>query len=311
LNSLDTLQQLLSVFWLRPETAMWRELDIQAMRKFLMVEPSLDLGCGDGVFSFIRAGGEFESSFDVFEDITDTRKYYEGRDIFDTFTNKKNNFVKKVPDYKISVGFDHKENLLKKANQLGFYKNTTQGNANTKLPFPDESFRSIFSNIVYWLNSPELALHEIGRVLMPGGSACIMLPNKSLVEYSFFENFYNKTKNQKWKFLEKIDRNRFSENIKHAKSFEEWSKLVNDSGLKIERHTMHLSKPIIQIWDIGMRPIFPLLLECMNSVGLEKKLEIKKDWIKTMIEFLEPLTNLDSELISSYGAGFHCFQLRK
>jgi hypothetical protein len=74
---------------------------------------------------------------------------------------------------------------------------------------------------------------------------------------------------------------------------------------------MHLSKPIVQIWDIGMRPIFPLLLECMNSLEQEKKMELKEKWIATITDFVRPLTNLDSDLIAAYGAGFHCFQLRK
>lgn len=311
MNSSSTLKQLLSVFWLRPETAMWRELDIQAMRKFLMEEPSLDLGCGDGVFSFIRAGGEFESSFDAFEDIKDIRNYYEGRDVFDTFAPKKNNFIKKIPSYKITIGFDLKENLLKKANQLGFYKKIIQGDANRKLPFQDESFKSVFCNIMYWLDMPVTSLQEIQRILVPGGNVCLMLPNITIKDYSFFENFYNRTKNPKWKFLEKIDRNRFSSNIKHAKCLDEWSKLFFDSGFKIENHTMHLSKPIIQIWDIGMRPLFPILLECMRNINYEKKKDIKNQWIETISDFANPLINLDSDLISEYGAGFHCFQLRK
>ncbi len=307
----NTLDQLLSAFWLRPETALWRELDIQAMNNFFMEEPSLDFGCGDGIFSFIRAGGELDVSFDVFQDIKKLENYYEGRDIFDVFNTDKINIVKTKPKYKINVGFDYKENLLKKANRLGLYEKLIQGDGNLQLPFANESFKSIFSNIVYWLNSPEHVFKEINRVLMPGGVACVMVPNNSLSEYSFYENLYKKNKNPKWKFLEKIDRNRFSENIKHAKSFDEWGKLIKNSGLQIERHAQHLSKPIIQIWDIGLRPIFPLLFEFTNAVEQSKKIEIKENWIKAMFEFVKPLTVLDQELISQYGAGFHCFQLRK
>ncbi|MFB2605609.1 methyltransferase type 11, partial [Rhizobium phaseoli] len=55
----SVLEQLLSVFWLRPETAIWRYLDIEAMKSFEFEGRSLDFGCGDGLFSFIRAGGRF------------------------------------------------------------------------------------------------------------------------------------------------------------------------------------------------------------------------------------------------------------
>jgi hypothetical protein len=65
-NPSPTFHQLLNAFWLRPETAMWREVDIRAMASFEFRSPSLDLGCGDGLFSFIRAGGHFGVGFDAF-----------------------------------------------------------------------------------------------------------------------------------------------------------------------------------------------------------------------------------------------------
>jgi hypothetical protein len=61
-----TFEELLNVFWLRPETALWREIDVRAMKQFSFKAPSLDLGCGDGIFSFIRSGGGFSSDFDAF-----------------------------------------------------------------------------------------------------------------------------------------------------------------------------------------------------------------------------------------------------
>ena len=64
-----SFDQLLNAFGLRPETAMWREIDICAMRSFEFSSPSLDLGCGDGLFSFIRAGVCFDLSFDAFSAI--------------------------------------------------------------------------------------------------------------------------------------------------------------------------------------------------------------------------------------------------
>ena len=53
----EILKNFLNAYWLRPETALWRTLDVEAMRTFKGTSPSLDLGCGDGTFSFIRAGG--------------------------------------------------------------------------------------------------------------------------------------------------------------------------------------------------------------------------------------------------------------
>lgn len=79
----STLNQLLNVFWLRPETALWREIDIRAMQSFSFKSPSLDIGCGDGIFSFIRAGGKFSSEFDAFQAMSGLDKFFEKVDVFD------------------------------------------------------------------------------------------------------------------------------------------------------------------------------------------------------------------------------------
>lgn len=51
LVSNESFNQLLNIFWLRPETALWRYLDINTLRDFEFVGHSLDFGCGDGLFS--------------------------------------------------------------------------------------------------------------------------------------------------------------------------------------------------------------------------------------------------------------------
>lgn len=307
----DTLQQLLNVFWLRPETALWREIDIQVMQSFEMRSPSLDLGCGDGTFSFIRAGGEFDKSFDAFRSVSQLDQFFQNVDIFDSYDENLSSAVTRPPEYRIDVGFDHKMNLLKKAGQLGLYGTLKQGDANQPLPFPEASFNSVFSNIVYWLDSPQDVISEISRILKPGGCACLMLPNTTLPQFSFYNQLYVKGGDARWKFLEMLDRGRFADNIRQAKSVDEWQAMFEQAGLKIERHHSHLSKLTIQAWDIGLRPLFPVLLEMSNELSPEKLVSIKAKWIQTMRAFLEPLLEIDRTLPGNEQPAFHCFELRK
>ncbi len=79
--------QFLSVFWLRPETALWRSIDTLAMRDFEFLEPSLDLGCGDGIFSFVRAGGCFDITFDAFQAVGKLDHFFDKVDIFDDYNS--------------------------------------------------------------------------------------------------------------------------------------------------------------------------------------------------------------------------------
>ncbi len=299
------------MFWLRPETAMWRELDIRAMQQFEFLSPSLDFGCGDGVFSFIRSGGMFDPSYDAFRSVSNLEQFFENADVFDSFDNAKKPIVIQKPTYMIDVGFDHKENLLKKAEQLDFYGSLKQGDANKKLPFKENSFNSVFSNIVYWLDEPEMVIKEIARILSPGGKVCLMLPNDTLPEFSFYNELYLKSKNVKWKFLEKLDRGRFSANIRHARTKQTWEKMFNSSELKIIDHVSHLSDTTVKIWDVGLRPLFPVLLKMTNSLDKENLLKIKQEWIETLREFLEPIILMDDELGEGVAPAFHCYILEK
>jgi SAM-dependent methyltransferase len=304
-------EQLLNAYWLRPETALWRSIDIQTMRDFQFQSPSLDLGCGDGIFSFIRAGGQFDITFDAFQAVSNLDSFFDKVDIFDSFDTSLCPVVIKKGDYQIDYAFDHKKNLLRKAKTLGLHKNFIVGDANKRLPFEDKTFNTVFSNIIYWLDDPKSTFVELARVLKLKGRCCVMLPNRAFPEYSFYYDLYVKQKNNKFQFLEKLDRGRITDNIKHAKGTDEWTKMIESSGLTVVMHTMHLSKTTIQIWDVGLRPLFPILYKMISELSKETVMEIKKQWVDIFSTFLKPIAEMDSELNKDIEPGFHCFILEK
>jgi SAM-dependent methyltransferase len=308
------LKKLLNVYWLRPETALWRAIDIETMKDFKVQGKSLDLGCGDGVFSFIRGGGEFDLSFDDYQSIGNLDKFYQNVDIHDTFVDGYKLCISKKPSYKFNVALDHKENLLKKAKELDFYDDFITHDANQPLPFEDNTFDTIFSNIVYWLDDPQKSMNEISRVLDREGKVALMLPNSTMSEFSFYNQLHVKNNNEDFEFLKYMDRGRYSSNIKIAKSFDEWKQIIGNSGLKTVEHKTHLSKTVIQMWDIGLRPLFPVLLKLVNAVeNKEELLNIKKEWITIFMKFLEPIFELEmkNKLNQNEEKAFHYFVLEK
>lgn len=310
-RSSTCLDELLNVFWLRPETALWRSLDIAAMEDFEFRSPSLDLGCGDGTFSFIRAGGGLDITFDAFQSVTDLDRFFEKVDVHDSFDPLVRPILTRQASYRIDYGLDHKENLLKKAATLGLYQELAQGDANEGLPYPDQFLSSVFSNILYWLASPDFALREIYRVLRPGGQCCLMLPNDTLPQFSFYYDLCIRQGLQQFSFLEKLDRGRLADNVKHAKSGAEWTHMIQDAGLKVVAHRTHLSKTVIQMWDIGLRPLFPVLHKMASNLEREKLVKIKREWIATLKVFLEPISRMDQDLTQDQEPAFHCFILEK
>ncbi|MBY2918847.1 class I SAM-dependent methyltransferase [Rhizobium leguminosarum] len=305
----ENFNQLLNVFWLRPETALWRHLDIEAMRDFKFFGRSLDFGCGDGLFSFIRAGGEFDPLFDAFQKTANLDRFYQKVDVFDAYDDSYAPLVEKRPDYQISVGFDHKPNLLKKAAGLGLYAETVVGDGNEALAFKDESFDTIFSNIVYWLNDPATAIAELCRILQPGGQICLMLPNATLPEYSFFNRLFVQTKDPAWSWLDELDRGRLSDNIKQAASDEQWREIFGSAGLTVHSHSQHLSKHIIQAWDIGFRPMFPAFLKAVEAIPADKLADVKVEWVESLRRFAVPFAA--TEIRDNPANAFHCYILTK
>lgn len=305
----ESFNQLLNIFWLRPETALWRHLDIEAMRDFEFVGRSLDFGCGDGLFSFIRAGGKFDPIFDAFQKTANLDRFYEKVDVFDAYDDSYAPLVTKPPDYQISVGFDHKPNLLKKAARLGLYAETVVGDGNEPLVFEDENFDAIFSNIVYWLEDPAKALGELSRILRPSGRLCLMLPNATLPEYSFFNRLFVQTKDPAWGWLDGIDRGRLSDNVKQAASDEQWRDVFDASGLKVHHHSQHLSKHIIQAWDIGFRPMFPALLKAVYTIPADKLADVKTEWVESLKRFAVPFAATETR--DNPANAFHCYILTR
>lgn len=306
-------EQLLTAFWLRPETALWRAIDIDAMRDFKFAGRSLDLGCGDGTFSFVRAGGKFNKDFDVFQHVGKLDQFFANVDVFDTYDEKKHisNPVLKRSDYEISVGFDQKQNLLLKASRLGLYQELKIGDANNKLPFATSSFDTIFSNIIYWLDHPAFAFSEIHRVLDNNGKAGLMLPNTTLQNYTLSSFFCEKKSGQFKDMLALLDRGRVSENIKHAKSQSDWFNLLEAAGLNVVHHSNHLVEPIIRIWDVGLRPLFPLLMRMTNSMEEKEKNFVKEEWVELFGKIIEPLLELELQSADKTNAAFHFIVVEK
>lgn len=309
------LHNFLNTYWLRPETALWRTIDVESMKDFKFASPSLDLGCGDGIFSFLRAGGRFIDSFDAFKQVGNLNEFFENVDVYDYYSPSKTEAqisqVCSTPSYMIDVGLDHKTSLLNKAKELNLYRQVIEADANRRLPFENESFQTVFSNIIYWLDNPLEVFGEIYRILKKGGACCVMLPNTIYLESSFFYSLYIQGKRKELEFLTMIDRGRITDNLKMVNTYNGWKEMINAAGLSIEACIPHLSKAMLQIWDIGLRPLFPLLKKMTLQIEEPALLEIKKEWVELFEKLGSPIVENDKLLAKGTEFGFFCFILRK
>lgn len=298
------LKEHLNVVWLRPEDALWYAIASTIISKHQIESPSLDLGCGNGIFSFITAGGNFSADYDWYINV-EPEGFYQGKDIYDickVIPSKK--YIIDKPKYRFTYGLDYKTYLLTQAKGLGLYRNLILHDANQVLPFQDSQFKTIFSNILYWLNDPVESLKEIHRVLQNGGRALLCIPNVKFKEYCFTYRWKDKDS----LLLKKLNRGR-SETMRWLASYNEFSKMVKDAGFSVVHHSYYYSRLTLTIWDIGLRPISPYLIKMANKLSPEDRRSIKLEWVDTLFEILLPLYEM--EMNSKEEGGFHFFALQK
>jgi len=92
----STCYDFLNVYWLRAESAIHRILDVIEIQKIPFKKPILDLGCGNGIFSFLKCGGKFDIDFDFYKWVSDTSKFHTGRDIYNKTSSFRPRILKKT-----------------------------------------------------------------------------------------------------------------------------------------------------------------------------------------------------------------------
>lgn len=288
----EKFKNYLKLFWLRPENAILLTFLSNAIKNFEFKSPSLDLSCGDGLFMFYHLGGRLSDDDDFFSQTKSenfTHKTF--TDIFDSYSNDFKLTIKEKPKIQIDYGTDWKQNLLDKARELSLHKNLIlHDNNNTPLPFDDNYFMSIFSDAVYWIKKDKVdaLLAELNRILHPNGK--IALPMMTPSHHQTLEQL---SKILSPEAIDILDRKR-RVTLPGIYTYKEYEKLFEKNGFKIlEVKNTYPNKILIDIWNIGLRPIQHLLIQMANSLSTEQRKRIKDEWVKIFFELGKPLLKLD------------------
>ncbi len=279
------LQRFLNCYWLRPENAFWMSLRSQALESHPMTGPSIDLSCGDGVFSFLHAGGDFSCEYDVFQEVghlDDVRDAF--ADMFDHASVGHEPEITNRPDSKFDVGTDLKPNMLLKACRLDFYECLVEHDHNLEMPFENDAFQTVHCNSAYWVQNIDQFMRELRRITRSGGRILLSVKLDAMRDYTL--NSHRDKLGQRW--LDIIGRGRI-ESWPSLCSDETWKQRFKSAGLDIVSRTPFITATHAHIWDIGLRPIAPLLVRMANALEEHTRQEIKSDWIDLLSELLLPL----------------------
>lgn len=300
MNSKTILKDCLNVWWYRPENALVIAsycVNGISFNKFNL-KNSADFACGDGVNTFLKCGGSFDSEFDIFGHLTPSLSHKEivkqKIDIFDLPDSKFKPLIKKRPKIKFSFGTDHKKVLLDKAKKLNFYNNLFLSDLNVnEKKIEDESLDFLYCNSLYWVNNSTKAFNLMLRKVKKNGYLVfdVMTQNRRFLNY---ENLFPQMPKQWGEFLNRGRQN----NNPGIKSIKEWDKLFNKKGAHIiEQKNDILPTSIAYLWNVGLRPIFPIISKMANSLNKKNRKDLKKEWVETFFDLLHPILENPDALI--------------
>lgn len=284
------LDQLLDIFWLRPETALWRSLDCALMHKEKPRGKGADFGCGDGMLSYILAGGRVKD-FDVFMNVSGLGAFRTGKDIYNAKAAVKPSVSSGHLRFSYQYGLDHKDGLIDKARQYGdFYKNHIVQDLNKPVPLADNELDWGFSNILYWLKDPQAVLRGWGRAIKKDGRLYLFVPNENFKEKAWL--YYKAPHKGSLAYLNYFDRG-YNALIHHCYSGKKWETIFKRSGYRVVSHKAYLSDPVMQIWNIGTRPVSNLLISMSSRLAPAARKAEKTAWTKFFSDFLAPVAAQD------------------
>lgn len=281
------LQSYLELYWLRPETALWRTLDALVLKELDPGPIELDLGCGDGFNSYLLSGGVLPFECDDFVDVASIspEQFFRGAsDMYDA-PPAAVRAVPAPPAVRIRYGLDRKAGLLRKAQSLGLYDALVQADANEPLPFADRSVGSVFSNILYWVDRLEVVLAETARVLRDGGRATVLVPDEELKAHYIHHQY---VVGRGWEWMALLDMGRHT-HIRDQYTRSEWERRFAAAGLRVRDHRSYLPGRFIEIQEVGLRPLSPVLVDMANRLAPLDRVEIKQRWVEYCLALAMPM----------------------
>ena len=308
----NIIRNIFEAMWLRPEAAIWRAREIQLIREsqFDFFGRSIDIGGGDGTFTFLLNGGRFLNSFDTYSISNTSGNRLSGIDIHSSSEGVHALSHKDIIDHpstkSIEYNFDINEKLLEKSKLLKLYNNQLQGSLETEIPV--NGIDSAFCSILHYFRNPNIILRNIYSKFNRNGKLLIIVPNSRFKKHTNLYKYKDYSFDKE--FLKILDTGRsiIPQTIYDKQG---WIEVINSTDWLIVDHQSYLSDDLVSFWDLGLRPISTPLIKVFNSQAKSERLKYKKEFVDSLMPVVSGFIHAQPELEKKLGSNFEMFILKK
>ena len=303
--------------WLRPERALWDAHELAAVVQLLgpaFARPALEYGCTDGINTFVMLGGKVGFDFDDYADLLEGQSITpHKRDYFETTGTNVPTPRADETTQRFDVGISWKQSHIEKAARLEIYDKLSVAElGHPIIGYTDGSFETIWSPNLYW-NMPDALqaiLADHVRLLSSTGRLVTILPIADQADSEFWSKMHFMPSD----WFREMDRGIADNLTRNAKSDAEWRDVFRTVGLKVSRHEPFLPEMVGSVYQIGLRPMFPALMEAykiLKTENLQGWREFKQHWIETASHFLLPLCDVSPSTLPGHRPLWHVYELRR
>lgn len=278
---LTRLWRCFSLYFLKPFDAINDTLTASLVSRLDWTGDFVEIGSGDGEYSYIMHGGKFPLWFDRYL-LTDLNR----EDIYDTHEKDILKSITRLESPKIMLAIDAKESHVKKIEEIGFAGKGMVAEYE-KLPVGDKTVHKIFYYTPHGLKDHNRAIEEAHRVLWKNGTMLILLYDTAFRNSFLCFHLSRKVRNSKIrKYFAELDNGRYDEITNLAKSKSEWDNFFIEKGFKTLKSYTGLSTIAWKVYDIQTRPFLKPLIRFVNFFPLPQRTFLKLSWMICLYPFL-------------------------
>ena len=298
----------LNIYFLKPFDAVNDTITSDLLLKFNWEKNYVELGSGDGMFSYIMHGNSFPIWFDRYLNVDlNSKNIFKSKNKIIFPNLKKKKFII-APKLSIDARLHHIE-LVKKIKFSKFAKKMNYEN----LGLTKNSEKLIFFYTPHGLKNYNISLNKAVTGLKKRGKIILLLYLNNVKDNFIFYKLRNKTIGVLKKFFTKMDNGRYNETNKISKNFKSWAKLFKKNNLVISDYYTGLSPFAWKIYDIQTRPVLKYLIRFFSILPLPIRTICKISWMAAFYPILCLIYLLCSNIRQGYlnKNSYIVFQLKK